>query len=154
MSDLGQEVADLVRQSNGLTWWQRAVLIMGANIMALIIGGMALSGGKIVWDKAWSTDAIIAKAAEDKKEWQAQLKKQQDTSAAERRTMLDAIAKLTVEVDNLKKAAETKEDSLPPFLPNMVPDQQRILPSADDVETTREQLQQKIDREVFRAHSQ
>jgi hypothetical protein len=186
MSDLGEEVATLLKgaqdqQGPVMSWWQRAALIMGANVVAITIGGMALSGGKIVWDKALSTDEIRRQGAADKKELKEQavedreeflrkLTDQKATADAQRRAMLDAIAKLSAEVNTLRKAIRTGSEGVvnnpsPPLLPfqdwDVAPDdnsqaqqQQHIpSPSADEVETTREQLQQKIDKEVFRAHA-
>jgi hypothetical protein len=169
MSDLAKEVAAELKGA-GLNWWQRASLIVAANVVGLVLGAIVISAGGIVYTKAMSTDDL----REDFKEGIDSIKElmavNRDTAAAERAALLETIANLSAEQDRLKNMLERKEtpvpgeqatDTLEPpqdaplqLVPPLLPAARGMTmeePSARLVEEKRQEIQQKIDKEIYRA---
>ena len=155
MSDLAKEVAnELSSRHAPLTWFQRASLIVAANILGLVLGAVLIAAGGIVWTKAMSTDDLKKQIVDLGVALRAEMSDSAKLAAVERSTILDEVARMKAELAQYKKAVESSprpaaQPLVPPDLPQSPPTQMQQT-SADDLLKAKAALQKKIDTEVFR----
>ena len=133
MSELAEEVVDLIKRNGPQTsWWRRMVLIVAANGLGTLIGGGLLGFCAIVWTKANTTDSLIIQITENA-----------NCDRLVRDELMLEIAKLKV---HHEKADAAREEFVGPV---MSPPQAEA-PSAAEVEKAKEEIQKKLDKAIYR----
>lgn len=147
MSSLAKEVDDGLGKS-GLSWWQRASLIVAANVVGLVLGAIVVSAMGIVWSKAMSTDDIKDQLDDHVKILRDEMNKSSSMAAAERRTIIDELAKIGAENIRLKDLIAAS----PAQNPDGSSEESQPLPemSPNAVMDVKADLQKRIDEEVYR----
>jgi len=168
MSDLAKEVAAEL-QGAGLSWWQRASLIVAANVLGLVLGAIVIAAGGIVWNKAMSTDDIKEQLEEHVTALKDEINKGSQVAAAERTTIIDELSNLGVEHTKFRELVDsyhedddshsdqpdlpTPDPGIPSIpIPDPPPPQQTGIrePSASEVRDRKAAIQQRIDKEIYR----
>lgn len=125
-----------------LNWWQRTALIVFANAVGVLLGGGLLAYQGILWQKSNATDSI----RED-------LKLHKETSLITRVEIMSEIAFMKATISNLQTVRAVPAT---PMIPEeeeslaSLPEAPPLAPSADQVETAKEEIQQKIDKALYR----
>jgi hypothetical protein len=150
MSELDREILSQLQKTGvGLTWFQRASIIVFANVFGLVLGAIVIAAGGIVWNKAMSTDTIKAQITEVGKTLREEMEAKEKLAVAERAAVLAEVSRMKAENERIAKLigaapASTAPEAAPiPAMPESV--------SADDVEKAKSQIQQQIDKSVYRA---
>lgn len=156
MSDLAKEVAEALKQS-GLNWWQRTALIIAANVLGLVLGAIIISAGGIVYTKAMSTDDLSERITDTAAEIRKEMVDNKTAAEAHRTTLVDAMAAMQADIQLLKKRLDDATEPPVPGEAAVVPaevspaQQTAMEPSATDVREKKQELQQQIDKEVYRS---
>lgn len=177
MSDLAKELSEELKRNNaGLSWFQRASIIVFANVVGLVLGAIIIAAGGIIWTKAMSTDAISDAMTDGDAALRAEFLKRQDDARTERDYVLDELSTMQAQhvkflelvsshhAETLTLAdgeeykdvpKETEGDieapDVPPAPTPDSPAQRQLDPSAADVRDARKKIDAKIDEKVYRA---
>lgn len=155
MSDISDTVAaEVSRHGSSLTLMQRVSLIAAANALGLMLGGIILAAGGMVWTKAMSTDAIKDQVSNTDKALREEMITMGKMAALERAALLEEVATLKAEMGRVESLIKDEARPDPdaalfgePALP-MTPEPPAV--SADAVRSAKENIQQRIDKDVYR----
>lgn len=147
MSDLAKEVAAEIKGAGAdLKTWQRLALIAAANVFGLVLGAIVVAAAGQVWVKAMSVDTVRSEGAAQAAALQGSIDAASKVAEAGRRTIVEEMSAMGAEMEKLRLRVEAMDhaDDAP---------EAALDPTASEVQERRDMIQQKIDKEVYRARN-
>lgn len=156
LGDIPKELIDKINENaptHQVKWWRRMVIIIVANCCGTLIAGGVLGFFTIIWTKSNATDTNYNT-----------INRHEEINTERYSTLLNELATLRAEFNKTEELldlmlADKPEPqnpyAVPPYIPTVTqtqsnPDITQQKPSVIEVQEAQEQIQQRIDKAIYR----